>query len=207
MLAGECESGCYCDAAASEHRWHCNGDLVVVITVRTAANVVGSTGTNAMRIARETADKLDTQLMMHIESKPPALPDILDLLRSGDVLTHRFTGFDNRVVDQHGEPAREGVAARERGVLFDVGHGVSAFSADVAFAMMSPVSCRTRLARTYINIAAARSLTCPRYCPSFWHPAWTLRRYWGWLPWRRRQSFNCRSLAVCEWAPRLTRDV
>src|SRR5262249_28744206 len=65
------------------------------------------------------------------------LEEILQLLGEGDILTHCFTGFDNRLVTERGEPRADVVAARDRGVIFDVGHGMAAFYAEVAASMIS----------------------------------------------------------------------
>jgi len=53
---------------------------------------------------------------------------ILDLLRPGDILTHAYTGAPNLAGDftnlvQDGRLLPAALAAKQRGVVFDVGHG------------------------------------------------------------------------------------
>ena len=50
----------------------------------------------------------------------------LDLLRSGDVLTYCFHTGPNGIVED-GRVIEAAWRARERGVLFDVGHGMASF--------------------------------------------------------------------------------
>jgi dihydroorotase len=62
--------------------------------------------------------------MVHIGTAPPTLDEILDLLRPGDIVTHCASGI--------AAPLGPAVhAARDRGVLFDIGHGSGGFAFDV----------------------------------------------------------------------------
>jgi dihydroorotase len=65
------------------------------------------------------------------------MSDILDLLRPGDVLTHSYSGFPNIAGDftnivQDGKLIPAALAAKKRGVIFDVGHGGGSFDFTVA---------------------------------------------------------------------------
>jgi dihydroorotase len=51
---------------------------------------------------------------------------MLDRLRPGDVLTHCFRPFPNAPV-RRGEIKPEMIRARERGIIFDIGHGMGGF--------------------------------------------------------------------------------
>ena len=53
-------------------------------------------------------------------------------MRRGDVITHCFHGNEGGIIDSRGTVIRAAVDARERGVLFDVGHGVGSFAYRVA---------------------------------------------------------------------------
>lgn len=137
LLAGELENLAYCDeptalASAREH-----SDLVIGIKVRASGNIVGANGAEPMLRARRVADELGLPLMIHLGPAPPGSDEIMAQLRRGDVLTHCYTGFqDNRLIV--GGRVRESVlAARERGVVFDVAHGMSAFDAEVASGMLA----------------------------------------------------------------------
>jgi dihydroorotase len=69
---------------------------------------------------------------MHIGIAPPELSEVLPLLRGGDILTHCFTGMGMDIVDADGRLKDVTLEARERGVLFDLGHGAGSFSWRVA---------------------------------------------------------------------------
>ena len=57
--------------------------------------------------------------------------------RPGDVLTHCFRPFPNSPLNGKGEVKPALRAARERGVLFDIGHGMGSFSWVTARAMLA----------------------------------------------------------------------
>jgi dihydroorotase len=56
-------------------------------------------------------------------------------MRPGDILTHSFTGLSERLLDEQGEVRAMAHAARERGVLLDIGHGSGSFSFESAEAL------------------------------------------------------------------------
>jgi dihydroorotase len=65
------------------------------------------------------------------------MSDILDLLRPGDVLTHAYSGAPNIAgaftnIVQDGKLLPAALAAKQRGVVFDVGHGGGSFDYTVA---------------------------------------------------------------------------
>jgi dihydroorotase len=113
-------------AVASAHR-----DVIVGIKVRLGYQMVGERGLPALRLAREAADRLDLPVMVHIIDLPEPLPEILPLLRRGDIITHCFHGERNGILDGTGRVLPAVREARDRGVIFDVGHGVGSFSFDV----------------------------------------------------------------------------
>jgi dihydroorotase len=76
-------------------------------------------------------------LMAHIDEPPPSYDDVLERLRPGDVLTHCFRPFPNTPVTGQGAIKPTVLAARARGVLFDVGHGMGSFAFKTARAMLA----------------------------------------------------------------------
>jgi len=58
-------------------------------------------------------------------------------LRPGDVLTHCFRPFPNAPIDGKGKIKPAVLAARQRGVTFDVGHGKGSFGWKTARAMLA----------------------------------------------------------------------
>lgn len=71
-------------------------------------------------------------MVHHIESNVTS-DELLGLLKQGDVYTHLYHGRGSSLFkDQEGKPSSAALQARERGVIFDVGHGSGAFSWECA---------------------------------------------------------------------------
>lgn len=119
-------------AIANDHR-----DVIIGIKVRVGRNASGSSGAAPLDIALQAAEELGLPLMAHIDEPPPSYEDVLDRLRPGDVLTHCFRPFPNSPVTGQGAIKPAVVAARRRGILFDVGHGMGSFSFKTARAMLA----------------------------------------------------------------------
>jgi dihydroorotase len=116
---------------AREHQ-----DIVVGVKVRVGQTASGSNGIAPMDIALEIAEELELPVMAHLDFPPPSRKQVLDRLRRGDVLTHCFRPFPNAPVRGSGCIYDEVIAARERGVIFDIGHGMGSFGFTTARAMM-----------------------------------------------------------------------
>src|SRR5436190_17167819 len=99
-----------------------NRDLIVGIKVRVGRNSSGTSGIVPLEIALEVADAVGMPLMAHIDHPPPSYEEVLARLRPGDVLTHGFRPFPNRPATAQGTVKGGVLEARERGVLFDIGH-------------------------------------------------------------------------------------
>jgi len=65
--------------------------------------------------------------MAHIDHPPPGYQDVLMRLRRGDVLTHCYKPFPNALLSVNGSVRDDALLARERGVIFDIGHGTASF--------------------------------------------------------------------------------
>jgi dihydroorotase len=103
-----------------------NRALVLGIKVRIAHGGTGrddqANAREALRRARQAADLAGVRLMVHVSDTPIPLPEILDHLREGDIATHVFNGNAEQVLGPDGRVRSEVQAARERGVVLDVGH-------------------------------------------------------------------------------------
>lgn len=102
------------------------------IKVRVSVEATGSNGVQALLLAKRTSEALGLPLAVHIGEPPPTCKEILPHLSKGDILTHSFRGPPNSLLDRRGRIIPEALEARERGVIFDVGHGQSSFSFQVA---------------------------------------------------------------------------
>ena len=114
-----------------------NRDVIVGIKVRVGRLASGSQGTAPLDIALQVAEETGLPLMAHIDHPPPSYEEVLAMLRPGDVLTHAFRPFPNCPVTAQGTIKPAVREARERGVLFDIGHGKGSFAFKTARAMLA----------------------------------------------------------------------
>lgn len=105
-----------------------NRDVIIGIKIRVGRNAGGDSGIAPLDIALQVADEVGLPLMAHIDEPPPSYEAVVDKLRPGDVLTHCFRPFPNAPVTRQGKVKPELLKARERGVIFDVGHGMGSFA-------------------------------------------------------------------------------
>ncbi|MHB2170063.1 amidohydrolase/deacetylase family metallohydrolase [Alsobacter sp. R-9] len=114
-----------------------NRDLVVGIKVRVGRNSSGDQGIGPVDIALQTAGEVGLPLMVHIDHPPPSYEEVLDRLRPGDILTHAFRPFPNTPCTAQGTVKRAVLEARERGVIFDIGHGMGSLAFRTARVMLA----------------------------------------------------------------------
>jgi dihydroorotase len=127
-----------------------NPDFLIGVKVRMSDNVIFKHGIEPLKRAIQACEMCGwpAKMMVHIGGveSTELMSNILDILRPGDVLTHAYSGapnlagaFTNIVKDGRLLPAA--LAAKQRGVLFDVGHGGGSFDftvAEVAIPSCSP---------------------------------------------------------------------
>ncbi len=113
-----------------------NPDVVIGIKIRLGRTASGTAGIAPLDVALAVADETGLPLMVHIDEPPPTYEEILDRLRPGDVLTHCFRPFPNAPTKGDGTIKPEVIAARARGVIFDIGHGKGSFAWKTARAML-----------------------------------------------------------------------
>jgi dihydroorotase len=106
-------------------------DVILGVKVRlTRGQCVGdSAGLTPLFRAREAADAAGLPIMVHPQGAfCESLDEILAVMKAGDILTHCFHGSTHGILDDGGQIRPAVRAARERGVVFDVGHGAGSFS-------------------------------------------------------------------------------
>ena len=114
-----------------------NRDRLIGVKVRIGGPVTGEFGLGALELALEAANAVNLPLMTHIGTAPPSYADVVSMLRPGDILTHCYRPDPNSALGDDGEIIPEIRAARERGVLFDIAHGMGAFGYKSAEAALS----------------------------------------------------------------------
>jgi len=123
-----------------------NADIVLGVKVRMSENVVAQHGLEPLRRAIAACERsgVPAKVMCHIGGvqSPALMSQILDLLRPGDILTHCYSGAPNLAgqgtnIVQEGKLLPAALAAKRRGVVFDVGHGGGSFDYTIAEAAIA----------------------------------------------------------------------
>jgi dihydroorotase len=109
-----------------------NRDIILGIKIRIDSRTTKGVGIEPMKRARELADRVGLPLMTHIGDGPPSLEELLPYLRPGDILTHCFTGRTMSICGPDGHVRPEIRALQSHGLILDIGHGMGAFSWEVA---------------------------------------------------------------------------
>ena len=113
-------------------------DIIVGIKIRSGMDgSCGFPGIEPVVTAKKAAATIGRPLMVHIGLPPPTAADLLPLLDDGDILTHCFRDQSNCLLDENGQLVTELSAARQRGVLLDLGHGAGSFSFETARKMLA----------------------------------------------------------------------
>jgi dihydroorotase len=123
-----------------------NADIAIGVKVRMSENVIARNGAEPLRRAIQACEMAGTngRVMAHIGGveNVALMVEILDLLRPGDILTHAYSGAPNLAgaftnIVQDGRLLPAALAAKRRGVIFDVGHGGGSFDFTVAEAAIA----------------------------------------------------------------------
>ncbi len=114
-----------------------NRDVIIGIKVRLGRHASGDQGMAPFEHAMQVGEEVGLPLMVHIDEPPPSYEEVCARLRPGDVLTHCFRPFPNAPVTAQGTIKRAVIEARQRGVLFDIGHGKGSFAFKTARAMLA----------------------------------------------------------------------
>lgn len=103
-------------------------DVILGVKIRLSKNVAGENDLRALGLAREAADAVGLPLMVHIGNTYSPLPQILAMLKTGDLVTHCYTGREGGILDERDRVLPDVRPAIENGILLDVGHGVGSFA-------------------------------------------------------------------------------
>lgn len=137
VMVGECGDLRLCDPVEAVDCGREHSDLIVGLKVRSGRIAGGNRGIAPVDLALEAADRLQLPIMAHIDEPPPGRLEVLGRLRGGDVLTHCFRPFPNAPVDGAGRIRADMIEARQRGIVFDIGHGMGSFDFEVARTMLA----------------------------------------------------------------------
>ena len=111
------------DVAAAREAIGRNREMIAGIKARLSREVAGQNDFEVLRRSQEVASAFNLPVMIHMGQTISPLPKLLALLKSGDIVTHMFAPPPNSIVDDAGHLLPEVLAARRRGVRFDLGNG------------------------------------------------------------------------------------
>lgn len=157
-----------------------NADLVLGVKVRMSENVIARHGLEPLRRAIRACEMsgVPAKIMCHIGgvADRELMSQILDALRPGDVLTHCFSGAPNNAgmgtnIVQDGKLLPAALAAKRRGVVFDIGHGGGSFDYTIAEAAMAQ-GCLPDTISSDVHVFSANTPGMP-YLP------WVMSKFLG----------------------------
>jgi dihydroorotase len=111
------------DVAAAKSAIATHREFVVGVKARLSRDVAGPNDYEVLRRAKEVAGAFKLPVMIHMGQTQSPIPKLFDLLTRGDIVTHMFAPPPNSIVDDAGRILPTVLAARKRGVWFDVGNG------------------------------------------------------------------------------------
>ncbi|MCP3416986.1 amidohydrolase/deacetylase family metallohydrolase [Bradyrhizobium brasilense] len=146
-----------------------NPDFLIGVKVRMSENVIFKHGLEPLKRGIQACEMCGwpARMMVHIGGVETRelMSDILDLLRPGDILTHAYSGAPNMSgaftnIVQEGKLLQAALAAKQRGVLFDVGHGGGSFDFTVAEVAI-PAGCAPDTISSDIHVFSGNSPGIP----------------------------------------------
>lgn len=99
-----------------------NRDYVIGVKARLTQGVTAD-DVEVLRRAQEVATFFDLPVMIHIGQTASPLSRLVDQLKPGDIVTHMLAPPPNAIIDDDGSIFPAVLAARRRGVWFDVANG------------------------------------------------------------------------------------
>ena len=111
------------DVAAAKAAIAANRDIIVGVKARLSRDVAGANDVEVLRRSQEVASAFGLPVMIHMGQTMSPIPALFELLKRGDIVTHMFAPPPNSIIDDGGKILPAVLAARKRGVFFDVGNG------------------------------------------------------------------------------------
>jgi dihydroorotase len=170
----------YADVEAAAKTVASNADMVLGIKVRMSEAIISKLGIEPLRRAISACEAAGTggRVMVHIGGVETRelMAVILDTMRSGDILTHSYTGAPNPAgfltnIVQDGRLIPAALSAKQRGVIFDVGHGGGSFDYTVAEAAIAQ-GCPPDTISSDIHVVSGNTPGMP-YLP------WVMSKFMG----------------------------
>jgi dihydroorotase len=170
----------YADVDAASKTIAENVDMVLGIKVRMSEAVIRKLGLEPLRRAITACENAGTgaKVMVHIGGVEThtLMSLVLDTMRPGDILTHSYTGAPNLAgeftnIVQDGRLIPAALAAKRRGVIFDVGHGGASFDYTVAEAAIAQ-GCPPNTISSDIHVVSGNT-------PGMPYLVWVMSKFMG----------------------------
>ena len=111
------------DVPAARRAIERHRDWIVGVKARISRSVAGANDLEALRRAQAIVEPFRMRVMVHVGDTAAPMPAILALLKPGDIVTHVYSPPPHGIFDDTGQVLPEVVAARRRGIRFDIGNG------------------------------------------------------------------------------------
>ena len=111
------------DVGAAKEAISQNREWIAGVKARLSRDVAGANDYEVLRRAQEVASAFQLPVMIHMGQTISPIGKLMELLKPGDIVTHMFAPPPNSIIDDDGHILPEVMAARRRGVRFDVGNG------------------------------------------------------------------------------------
>ncbi len=111
------------DVTAAKEAIAGNRDMIAGVKARLSRDVAGPNDYEVLKRAQEVASAFNIPVMIHMGQTVSPLSKLFPILKKGDIVTHMFAPPPNSIIDDSGHILPEVVAARKRGVHFDLGNG------------------------------------------------------------------------------------
>ena len=107
-----------------------NPDLAFGVKLRFGPGLVWEYSAEPVKLARKAADMAGgVPMMMHITNSPIPLPDLLEHMKPGDIVTHCYHGRAHGIMGNEKQfVLKEVVEAQRHGIIFDCAHGGNHFN-------------------------------------------------------------------------------
>ena len=107
-------------AAVEKHR-----QWIVGMKARLSRGIAADRDLEVLRRAVQVAGPFQIPIMIHMGDTASTLPQILAVLRPGDIVSHMYAPTPHGIMDQNGKILPEVREARRRGIRFDFGNGLN----------------------------------------------------------------------------------
>jgi dihydroorotase len=111
------------DVTAARRAIERHRDVIVGVKARISRSVAGTNDLEVLRRAQQMVEPFRLRVMVHVGDTVSSMPEILSLLKTGDIVTHVYAPPPHGIFDDNGQVLPEVFAARRRGIRFDIGHG------------------------------------------------------------------------------------